>query len=119
MYRSIGLAEVRDQLAERELDRVEAELECPVLAQVGIPGDPELLALGLGGSFPAVPERVLELGYGQALAVVEDVAVVERDRVVDLAAEEHRPARRGLLAEHVSPAPVLRAKGEAAIARVR
>ena len=56
-----GLAEVRDQLAEGELDRVEAELERAVLAQVGFPGDPELLALGLGGSFPAVPERVLEL----------------------------------------------------------
>ena len=56
-----GLAEVRDQLAEGELDRVEAELERAVLAQVGLPGDPELLALGLGGGFPAVPERVLDL----------------------------------------------------------
>src|SRR5205807_1532120 len=41
------LAEVRDQLGEGELDRVEAELECAVLAQVGLPGDPEVLALGL------------------------------------------------------------------------
>src|ERR1035437_8512478 len=114
-----GLAEGRDQLAEGELDRVEAELECPVLAQVGLPGDPELLALGLGGSFPAVPERVLELVDGEALAVVEDVPVVERDCVVDLAPEEHRPARRGLLPEDVAPAPVLRAKDEAAVARVR
>jgi hypothetical protein len=78
------LTEVRDQLAEAELDRVEAELECPVLAQVALPGDPELLALGLGGSFPAVSERVLELVDGEALAVIEDVPVVERDRVVDL-----------------------------------
>src|ERR1019366_6510924 len=85
------LAEARDQLAEAELDRVEAKLECPVL----------------------------ELVDGEALAVVEDVPVVERDRVVDLASEEHRPARRGLLPEDVAPAPVLRAKGEAAIARVR
>ena len=73
-----------------------------------LPGDPELLALGLGGSFPAVPERVLDLVDGEVLAVVEDVSVVERDRVVDLAAEEHRSARRGLLPEHVAPAPVLR-----------
>ena len=72
------LAEVRDQLAEGELDRVEAELERAVLAQVGLPGDPELLALGLGGGFPAVPEGVLDLVDGQALAVVEDVPVVER-----------------------------------------
>ena len=68
---------MRDQLAEGELDRVEAELERAVLAQVGLPGDPELLALGLGGGFPAVPERVLELVDGEALAVVEDVPVVE------------------------------------------
>jgi hypothetical protein len=56
-----GLAEVRDQLAEGELDRLEAELERGVLAQVGLPGDPEVLALGLRGGFPAVPERVLDL----------------------------------------------------------
>ena len=114
-----GLAELRDQLAEGELDRVEAELERAVLAQVGLPGDPELLALGLGGSFPAVPEGVLELVDGEPLAVLEDVPVVDRDRVVDLAAEEHRSARRGLLPEHVAPAPVLWAEDEAVVARVR
>ncbi|MGZ4332243.1 MAG: hypothetical protein ACXVXL_30120 [Solirubrobacteraceae bacterium] len=35
------LAEVWDQFAEGELDRIEAELECAVFTQVGLPGDPE------------------------------------------------------------------------------
>jgi hypothetical protein len=35
-----GFAEVGDQLAEGELDGVEAELECAVLAQVGLPAIP-------------------------------------------------------------------------------
>ena len=64
------LAEVRDQLAEGELDRVEAELERAVLAQVGLPCDPELLALDVGGGFPAVPERVLDLVERELVAVV-------------------------------------------------
>ena len=101
------------------LDRVEAELEGVVLAPVGLPRDPELLALGLGGRFPAVPEGLLELVDRELLAVLEEVPVVERDRVVDLPAEEHRSGGRRLLSEHVAPAPVLRAEDEAVVARVR
>ena len=101
------LAKLRNQLSEGELDRVEPELECAVLAQVGFPGDPELLALGLAGGFPGIPEGVLDLVDGQPLAMVEEVPVVERDRVVDLPPEEPRSGGRALLAEDVAPAPVL------------
>ena len=72
------LAELRDQLGEAQVDRVEPQLERALLAQLGLPRDPELLALGLGGGLPAVPVGVLDLVEREALAVVEDVLVVER-----------------------------------------
>ena len=55
------LAEPRDERLEGQLDRVEAELERAVLAQVVLPADPELLALGLGGGLPSIPVGVPDL----------------------------------------------------------
>src|SRR5207248_2453405 len=113
------LAELRYQLSEAQIDGVEPQLERGLLAQVGLPRDPQVLALPLRGGLPAIPVGVLDLVEREALAMVKEVLVVAADRVVDLAAEEHRPSRRGLLAEDVAPTPVLRAEDEAVVARVR
>ena len=53
------------------------------------------------------------------LAVLELVAVVGGERVVDARAEEHRAARRGAFALEVVPAPVVGAQQELAVGGVR
>src|ERR1019366_492348 len=113
------LPEVRDQPLERELERVEAELERALLAELLLPADPEACSLGLLVGAPSVAVGVLELVEVEPLAVVEDSLVVEADRVVDASAEEHRSGGCRSFAEHVAPSPVLGAKRETVVARVR
>ena len=100
------------------VERVEAEAEGARLVELGVPGD---AAPGLfGGELarPVVAVGVVELVERERLAVLEQLAVVGGEGVVDAAAEEHGGARRRAFALEVVPAPVLRAEQEAAVGGV-
>jgi hypothetical protein len=98
---------MRDELDHRQLDRLPAELEGDALGQVLLPVDALLVVLGVELGLPLLAVEVEQLVDREAVAVLEDPLVVGRQRVVDAAAQEHRPRGRRLLALDVAPAPRL------------
>ena len=82
-----GFADARNELGEGEVDRVQADLERGPFVEVLLPGDAALVAFGSQVADPAVAVGVAHLLDAEALAVLEDVPVVEAERAVDAVAE--------------------------------